>query len=601
MIDTVKNKKRKEIEERIKNSNIKGRIHISKDELEYLLFDVVKCTYSVVTAKIEEAKFLVWSGPFLSKIDLSEVDFSNVVWDINYEDNNCNRYYLDNGITEINLSNTNANINFTKGHSFREEFCPTISGCNFSGTDLSKSFDWVTETKNYTSYANNPKLYINNSNFKNTNFKLDINNIYEAYSNDFSNNDFSTMNIKKEFILDNPNNNFSNTGINIIDKEHDKTDLYDEIFRKNNLEKCYFMKNLCNNIENIDELNIAKYLGEKGKIDKQIKKARKEYEKLIYETNPKERIHIDKDLLESLLFETKILYKRYPGEKIKMKFLVWSGPFLSKIDLSEVSFDDVEWDIDYDIGCYEEKVIEDTDCKELEKFSEKNKWHNVNIYHLNNVHQIDLSNTNAKIVFSKSISGITEGKTVLRYCNFSGTDLSNNTINECYISDCDLSNTGIKISNKIWESLSKYNSYKFFYIQVTNLSNNNLSNPYSIVGSAFNDHIYECNLDNTGINIFVDEDDKIDEVVKKCSIKGCLINGKKRNEYEKEKEINKISNKIEEYESLLKDVEDSARSIKEQIEQLKLELNLKKIEYEQDKTDEEINQLKLQLKSQEIK
>lgn len=50
-----------------------------------------------------------------------------------------------------------------------------------------------------------------------------------------------------------------------------------------------------------------------------------------------------------------------------------------------------------------------------------------------------------------------------------------------------------------------------------------------------------------------------------------------------------------------KEIEESAKSIKEKIEQLKLQLNLKKIEYEQIKTDEEINQLKLQLKSQEIK
>ena len=48
-----------------------------------------------------------------------------------------------------------------------------------------------------------------------------------------------------------------------------------------------------------------------------------------------ERIHLDKDLLDSLLF-----YKLYlQKSKETIKIPIWSGDFLSKIDLSEISFD----------------------------------------------------------------------------------------------------------------------------------------------------------------------------------------------------------------------------------------------------------------------
>ena len=539
MIDMIK-KKRKEIEESIKNSNLKEKIHIDKNILESLLFDIVFLDEN------KEAKFLVWSGTFLSKIDLSEVDFNNVVWDIRYKDNE-NMYYIDNGISEINLSKTNAKIYFSK--SYNSSYL-TISGCNFEETDLSKSFYLINKDTKY-------KIYINNSNFKNTKLDLNLNRIKEAYSNNFSDNNFSSIKINEDFIIDNPNNNFSNTKINIIGSN--KTDLYDEIYRKENLKKCYFNGSL---IDSQIDIKASIFFGSKRKIDKEIKKAREKYKKLISETKYKKRLHIDKKILEDLLFETKEMYPSSKNEIYKIKYLVWSGPFLSKIDLSEINFDNVEWNVDYDVNNYEE----------LDEINNKRKYHNVNIYYLNNIHKIDLSYTNAKIDFNKSIESIIDKKIVLRYCNFEGTNLSNNELNECNIENSNLSNTGIRINDEIWSQLDKYDTNKFFYIQRTNLSNNKFNNTHLIGKYGFNNHIYKCNLDNTGLNIFVDENETIDEVIKDNSIEGCLINGKTRHEFEKINKLNKLHNKIKELESLLDDAKESKKDIENQIRQLKLQL-----------------------------
>lgn len=85
------------------------RIHIQKEILEQLLFGTV--IMDTPTGQVL-VKYIVWSGDFLSKIDLSEISFDDVLWDINVEDDD--NYYSENEIYEINLSNTNAHIDFSK-------------------------------------------------------------------------------------------------------------------------------------------------------------------------------------------------------------------------------------------------------------------------------------------------------------------------------------------------------------------------------------------------------------------------------------------------------------------------------------------------------
>lgn len=205
-----------------------------------------------------------------------------------------------------------------------------------------------------------------------------------------------------------------------------------------------------------------------------------------------QRIHLDKKLLEELLFDT---YNEefemgcaLDGKKVPVKYLVWSGPFLSKLDLSEVSFDDVLWEVrDFEPETY---FVQGT----------------TNHYAESGVEAIDLSNTNAKIDFSKSFarkyaddSGGVILELFLSKCDFTNTDLSNNLIDYDFcVSDCDLSSTGLKID---LESESQIRLY------CSNLSNLDFS-AYTVDEHFFGTEwdvgkpcANECDLSNTGLRV----------------------------------------------------------------------------------------------------
>ena len=139
-----------------------------------------------------------------------------------------------------------------------------------------------------------------------------------------------------------------------------------------------------------------------------------------------ERIHIEKSVLEILLFDSV-----NDGNGLCP---VWSGSFLSKIDLSEISFDDVLW-ID---ATYE--------------------------------------NTNARIDFSKSASSRVD----ITRCSFKGTDLSNNKLRhiKC-MQDVNLSNTGINldeecITGELYSDKGDFLGWPTKLFGTIDLSNNNL-------------------------------------------------------------------------------------------------------------------------------
>lgn len=131
------------------------------------------------------------------------------------------------------------------------------------------------------------------------------------------------------------------------------------------------------------------------------------------------KIPIDKDILEDLLFDEIVI-----DEESTAKILVWTGDFLRKIDLSEVSFEDVFWS--YDEYC------------------------NGGI--LGQANYINLSCSNANIDFSKSFESkiLTGAFFNLRNCSFRGVDLSNSHITDVFncFENCDLRDTGIKFDNR---------------------------------------------------------------------------------------------------------------------------------------------------------
>lgn len=147
-------------------------------------------------------------------------------------------------------------------------------------------------------------------------------------------------------------------------------------------------------------------------------KLRKEVEKKLALVPEGERIELPKETLEQLLFEFCDLKLSDDGKGLGVKYLVWSGEFLKKVDLSNVSFEKVFWNV---LG---------------------DPYSNYSCFGVKRIH---LSGTNVRIDFEKTFSGINS----ISGCNFSGVDLSNNVIDissyDCVsISDSNFDNTGIK-------------------------------------------------------------------------------------------------------------------------------------------------------------
>lgn len=190
------------------------------------------------------------------------------------------------------------------------------------------------------------------------------------------------------------------------------------------------------------------------------------------------RVKIDKNILEDLIFEKDIAI--FPdGRQIEVKYIVWSGPFLSKIDLSEVSFDNVEWNSS--VGY----------AKEYKTKYGKEKYQSCNI---------NLSNTNIQIDFKKSFYALAypDKKIKVSSCNFTNVDLSKSNGNIIsYIVSCDLENTNIELNIDINESMDIY----FSNLKGINLSNITLSMLVFYESNNSKIHIINTNLCDTGVHI----------------------------------------------------------------------------------------------------
>lgn len=113
---------RQRIADKITDSEIPSpkKLNLSKDLLEMLLFETCE------TKEGESYKFLVWTGPFLEKIDLKGISFARVVWHPSTDTFNKfkltaeKREYLEyvyvrnvnNNDYHIYLANTNVRLNF---------------------------------------------------------------------------------------------------------------------------------------------------------------------------------------------------------------------------------------------------------------------------------------------------------------------------------------------------------------------------------------------------------------------------------------------------------------------------------------------------------
>lgn len=205
------------------------------------------------------------------------------------------------------------------------------------------------------------------------------------------------------------------------------------------------------------------------------------------------RIHLDKDLLEKLIFDeydAKILSasdEELEGSTVKIKLVAWSGEFLSKIDLTEVSFDDVVWDME---------VLHD--CYEIDDFNE-----NFDIYQ-----DIYLSNTNAKIDFSKSSNvkiGCDVGYVSIVNCKLANVDLSNHTICGGVIKGSDLTNTGVNFDKDLKMAYSiDHSDLSGLDMSQVNVSELFFADDFVPTNNDAIDSVYcETDFSNTGLKINV--------------------------------------------------------------------------------------------------
>ncbi len=236
---------RDSIKQKLENAEFEGRVKIDKDVLEQLLFDsYIVDVYDNPGDKTKTSKPIkipAWSGEFLQKIDLSEVDFADVYW--GFPNNHNFRNYVS-GYEKlsrdevIDYNNTNANIDLNKAFSLRLRYLDDekneyvtrdyteIAYCNFENVDLSKN-----------SFAEKAISCLN-VNFNNTNIKVNKEEfrsveLCEMDNVDLSNFTADLLSMMAVF-LDEPNtafcsNSCMNTGLRIICNK-ESLDHYDYLF-----------------------------------------------------------------------------------------------------------------------------------------------------------------------------------------------------------------------------------------------------------------------------------------------------------------------------------------------------------------------------------
>lgn len=277
---------------------------------------------------------------------------------------------------------------------------------------------------------------------------------------------------------------------------------------------------------------------------------RKKIEEQLQNIPEGQRVHLDKELLEELLFET-ITYNKNTNEKLKLP--VWSGDFLRKIDLSEVSFEDVAWSLivektwDYAEEAYKEFMDEETYDNMAETLPT-----------LNHDDKVNYSYTNANIDFSKSFEYKKIGRIRLLFCNFSGIDLSKNDMSKTKsIYNCDLADTKISL---LPEMFADKKDVEFGGTCLKNIDLSNFSCDAIDMISETSPFHFDCDFTNTGLNVSVNPNfNEQEESYEKeelrymiSNLSGCYVNGKLIHSLEERQAI--VQEKKAEYEKMKEDL-----------------------------------------------
>ena len=171
---------------------------------------------------------------------------------------------------------------------------------------------------------------------------------------------------------------------------------------------------------------------------------RKKIQKKIEEDLNNDRIVIDKELLEALLFEEVNV-----DNKTVAKLPAWSGSFLRKVDLSEIDFSNVSWSMLDEI---KNQGLNGRCPRSSEGYSVYNIIDAIAQLQEKSLPRIDYSMTNAKIDLTTSFEARNLHKINLMNCDFRGIDFKGqdlSSLKEIYIWLSDISYTNLNIPKTI--------------------------------------------------------------------------------------------------------------------------------------------------------
>lgn len=294
---------------------------------------------------------------------------------------------------------------------------------------------------------------------------------------------------------------------------------------------------------------------------------RKKIEEAVKRVPDGQRIELPLEVLDELIF-----LKVNDKEGVTVKFPVWTGEFLRKIDLSKLSFENVHWGV----------AIYDYNRFDLDKLSRFHKdsftyivpfvGRSVNstmdsflVKYVERL--IDFSYTN----INPDLSNVDK----IESTNFEGVDLSHSNLNLKTVVNCNLKNTGAKLDKIIFNDIES--------IKYTNLTNCTFMF-FSLDFNVFLKKIDMNNLNNfpilinTGLKITFNKEyanDDVKELVKALCLSGkldgCYLNGRLidssrviQNKSDKQALLDEYINlKNQIYESTLGSIEEQIKGFKE--------------------------------------
>lgn len=261
------------------------------------------------------------------------------------------------------------------------------------------------------------------------------------------------------------------------------------------------------------------------------------------------RIELDNDelrLIDELIFD----YIRLEDGRY-VKIPVWTGSFLSKLDLSGLDFQNALLDLNFDLDELLADGIEDFEFEEriIDFFKKEDAF--------------DFSNTNIRIDFSKLLS------LNLTSCSFYGVDLSHSNIETLEsLERVDLRKTGInyhELLKKIIENKDKYSVIDMDYEDLSGITINSKTALELADNGIF--------ISESKLNIIMPKDRtrlaeyrELGSMIGEGYYDGCFINGKR---------ISTISERSEKNKKLT--LERKTRELKKEKAVEKLESKIKKL------------------------